>query len=502
MSSGRRRVNQAARSAGAFHVGQTYSKTMTKQMYLRKREQERVESQQINDMRNTIAEQKRIAANLTSDDRVERMRRQRRLQHKNAELAQDRQLEEAMRKAREREILVVQERRLAEALKERNQRRAYEESTRQRLCAGDEEIKQLKRLIHEAQINKVRGNQVMERAMLAEQQKSEQLRLDAIMERERQNEIQRLADKDRKRREDLMEGKQYLDQQMAEREAAKARAYEEFLREKEEIDKIVEGVRQEERRKVEEHVKRREDIKKEIKQYLDDRRDWRRKEAERVAEELRKIKEYQRLQQQRAAQLAAQKAEKNAKREAALASVGAEIENQRRAQEEMEQILNDLYEEELKNKQEEEAMMRKERRERMKREMLEANEKQLAIKAERKAQADAEEMEFVNQMLAKFENDRRLEQMSKERRRREIANYKKEVDRLVQERRAMYEAQLAAQLAEMERERKQKEFEKQIVEEERLRLLDQYAKELKGYLPKGVMKSKSDYERIYGRKMR
>lgn len=66
----------------------------------------------------------------------------------------------------------------------------------------------------------------------------------------------------------------------------------------------------------------------------------------------------------------------------------------------------------------------------------------------------------------------------------------------------MYEAQIAAELQEMEKGRQRKEYEKQIIEEERLRLLDQYASELKAYLPKGILRNEKDYERVIGRKLR
>ena len=66
----------------------------------------------------------------------------------------------------------------------------------------------------------------------------------------------------------------------------------------------------------------------------------------------------------------------------------------------------------------------------------------------------------------------------------------------------MYEAQIQTELAEMERERQRKEYQKQIIEEERLRLLDQYGKELKASLPKGVLRDKRNYERVVGRKLR
>eukprot|EP00954_Amorphochlora_amoebiformis_P007488 581524-Amorphochlora_amoeboformis.AAC.1 len=149
----------------------------------------------------------------------------------------------------------------------------------------------------------------MEKGVIAEKKRAEQLKMDAMMERERLTQQARADEVERKRYNERMEGRRLLETQMEERRQAKAQAYQDFLREKDEIDKIVEGVRQEEQRKLEKHMKRREEIKQEIRNYLDERREWRRKEALRVANELRKIMEYQKMQEKRRVEIEAQKAQ-------------------------------------------------------------------------------------------------------------------------------------------------------------------------------------------------
>ena len=136
-------------------------------------------------------------------------------------------------------------------------------------------------------------------------------------------------------------------------------------------------------------------------------------------------------------------------------------------------------------------------RAKMHEDMIEANEKQKQLKMAGAARMREEEEMFRAQMLEKFAADRRLEQMNESRRRREMQNYKKEVERLVQERRNMYEAAVAAEEDEKRKKGDQEQYRLAVVERERLRLLREHADDLKDYLPKGVLKDTRDYEMIY-----
>jgi hypothetical protein len=64
---------------------------------------------------------------------------------------------------------------------------------------------------------------------------------------------------------------------------------------------------------------------------------------------------------------------------------------------------------------------------------------------------------------------------------------------------------LEAELEERERKRKETEEELRIVEEERQRLLEEYATKVQGfnvtYLPKGLFKSDAEYEAVTGKKV-
>ena len=102
--------------------------------------------------------------------------------------------------------------------------------------------------------------------------------------------------------------------------------------------------------------------------------------------------------------------------------------------------------------------------------------------------------------MAKFSEDKRLEQVNQERRRREMAEYKNEVEQIIQERKALYEQAVESELAQRRILQEEMEYKLSVVEAERQRLLQEYAKDLKEYLPKGVFRTEQDYERVFERK--
>ncbi len=91
-----------------------------------------------------------------------------------------------------------------------------------------------------------------------------------------------------------------------------------------------------------------------------------------------------------------------------------------------------------------------------------------------------------------------LPQMNAARRQREMAEYKKEVDRLVEEKRRLYEAALQQELDAHARAEALEAARLQVVEAERQRLLREHAAALADYLPKGVVQTPNDYELLFG----
>lgn len=131
----------------------------------------------------------------------------------------------------------------------------------------------------------------------------------------------------------------------------------------------------------------------------------------------------------------------------------------------------------------------------MREEMKRANEHQLKLKEEREAALRREEEEFRAKMMAKFAEDDRIEQLNAQKRRMKLQDHKREVERLIEEKRAMYEALKAQDEADIAALKAEEDRRAAIIESERMRLLREAA-ELLDYLPKGVLRDKSDLDYV------
>ena len=87
-------------------------------------------------------------------------------------------------------------------------------------------------------------------------------------------------------------------------------------------------------------------------------------------------------------------------------------------------------------------------------------------------------------MLAKFAEDDRIEQMNANKRRMKQLEHKRAVEDLIENRRVQFAADREREVAERQEEERMEAFRRQIIEEERQKLLKEHAMRLLGYLPK------------------
>lgn len=94
------------------------------------------------------------------------------------------------------------------------------------------------------------------------------------------------------------------------------------------------------------------------------------------------------------------------------------------------------------------------------------------------------EGEFKRKLLEKFAEDDRLEQMNAQRRRMRELEHKREIERLWQEKLAIYKAQREAEQAEQDFKKAEEVRQRNIIEMEKQRLLAEHAAILQQHHPK------------------
>jgi hypothetical protein len=96
--------------------------------------------------------------------------------------------------------------------------------------------------------------------------------------------------------------------------------------------------------------------------------------------------------------------------------------------------------------------------------------------------------------MEKFAAEDKIEQMNAQKRRLKVQEHKRQVEDLLEERkkRAAFEREQAVRRE--EDEKRLEDLRRQIIEEERQRLLAEHASKLIGHLPRGVIRSTRDLE--------
>jgi hypothetical protein len=108
---------------------------------------------------------------------------------------------------------------------------------------------------------------------------------------------------------------------------------------------------------------------------------------------------------------------------------------------------------------------------RQKQELQAAKDYQMKLKAERLQEEKRMEDEFKSKMAEKFAEDERLEQMNAQKRRMREQEHKREIERLWQEKLAVYRVQREQEWEEKRLKQEQEFIQQEIIAREKERLL-------------------------------
>ena len=129
-------------------------------------------------------------------------------------------------------------------------------------------------------------------------------------------------------------------------------------------------------------------------------------------------------------------------------------------------------------------------------EMIEANELQKVFKAEARERERAEEMVLIQKMLDKFADDERMERENAQKRINAKKEYIAAIEHQRRGKRQQYIAEMEREKQELLAMKQEEEFRKTVVEEARKRLLAEHAVKLRGFLPKGILRNKEEYDLV------
>jgi len=295
---------------------------------------------------------------------------------------------------------------------------------------------------------------------------------------------------------------QELEKQLEEQEHKKQEEYEQFLKDKLLIDEAVRTIHEEDAREQQMILERQRATQQYIEEFKRKREEWKAEEKRQQEAENAKILAFAELQTTRETG----RMQENRVREEKLQKLQEELANKIRMDKEqrneMERLRQELYleEQEEKNRQAEIEEMQKLLQQRI--ELRKAHKEQMEYKAARRAAENAEEDTFRQHMLAKFAHDDRIEQLNADARRRKQMEHRRAVEQLIDERKQCFDTQRQEEVQEHQEQLAREQQIKDIIEEERVRLLQEHASKLRGHMPKGVFRNSKDLDKITDEELR
>lgn len=399
---------------------------------------------------------------------------------------------ERARLAAARELEARQSSGLASEVERRTAERERQEREIQRICGESEELKELEAKLKIAYMNKERAAQHEERLEADRRVRLRDQAIEDRMEADRQVAMRDEFEKEASKQIVLQQQKVALQEQMSERERLKVGAAEAAERDRQLVADIVAKIRAEDEAEYTAKMRRKAEYHDLIKTYeLQRARELEEARSKELREE-DQIRQHAEAMRAREAEISRQRADKKARDAENFRRIVAETEKQRHEEEELQNLRDMLWQEEMEAARAKEERDRAEKRTAMTRSMARANEVQLAAKEERRKAEAEEERKRIEATLQKFAEDEEREQEQIRKRHRDKQHYIDLANKQRDDRLRIYEAARQVELDDAQRAAQADEYRKRVVAEARRRLLLEHASQLQGYLPKGVFQSEDD----------
>ncbi|XP_034045061.1 meiosis-specific nuclear structural protein 1 [Thalassophryne amazonica] len=389
-----------------------------------------------------------------------------------------------------REKQFEQEERLAKELARINYEKQREERMRQYVKENSTELRELEVKLNAAYVSKERAAQIAEKKAMKLQAMCEEADYLQKLKSEQELAVTEQEKLEQRHRKEALQHQKELEQQLVEKERRRQEAYKELLKEKLLVDEIVRKIYEEDQTARQLKMEKALATQQEIEEFQRQQAAWRQMEQKRMEAENRRIMEFANYKEDFEKILSTKTRERAEARQQFQKMVFENIEMEKQMREELEQDRVELYvlEKEEANRQKEAEDMEKKIRQRLT--LLEAHQEEMAFREMRRQAQKEEEEAFRKLMMDKLAEDDRIEQMNAGKRRMKQLEHRREVEKLIEERRKQREVEMELEAKERATEEEREAIRRQIIEEERQKLLQRHATNLIGHLPKGLLQER------------
>lgn len=361
----------------------------------------------------------------------------------------------------------------------------------QKVLEESDEIKEWRKKIQLAHLNKERSKQIQE----SQTRKLHNLIKDAEEDEEVLTKLNVDQDKEKNKQGvhklKSLHNKYVIQQQMKDREKQRVEAKYEYDRDKQQVEEIMQKIAFEDYQAMECERKKKELAR----NYMDQayREKDERRRQQKLHDQLEKEKERKYFEQvaQRMKEHQEKKAAIQGEKDRIFLRLCDEKKKQEAEKEYWEYVRNELYVEDNDRKMKIKELEEKEKKIRQKEAMLASAIEQAQVKEERKRKEQEEENEFKRKLLEKYKEDEKLEQYNLVRRKQKELEYKAEIEKQWTLKLQQYKIQKEYELNLLKQQQEEEQKKRELVEYEKKKLIEQNEEILKTYLSKEFQKFKS-----------
>ncbi|KAJ7542156.1 hypothetical protein O6H91_10G092300 [Diphasiastrum complanatum] len=466
-------------------------------MKLSKAQESRLEKQRLNDdQRDTLLKYLKDdqLASLSNNflDRSDSFRRKREADERATEKSQMEALKKKERLKKAIELSSDENMWIAKTVEDHDTKFDREQRVLQQLIKGSSELKSLKTKLQVAEMNRQRHQQMQEKQVLELEEASRNAAYHKLMEKQLAEAQKKESAKTYHQQLLKVEAKMKLEEQLLEKEALRQLEREENQQVHEEMDKLIAQVKEEHRSEAAVKSGKQARAREYIAEYSQHHAKMKNRMEIEERQKEEEILRYQAKVEQRLAEKEVKDNEKREQNEKIHAKLSAGKEEEARQKEQLETVLNDLYFEEAEARYIQYSEQHQLQREHMKENLKAASHIHQHMKEHQKLQEKAEKEEFHRKMMQQLAEENRLEQMSAQRRRIKIEQFKDEIEKLWIAKKAAFEEQIEESSRRRRKEEELNARKEALIEEERCRLLAEHGKRLAKFLPKGTLQQPED----------
>ena len=278
-----------------------------------------------------------------------------------------------------------------------------------------------------------------------------------------------------------------LDDQLQMMEQERGKVFKQFMIEKEQIDEVVRKIRRENEEATIKKMEKKMATNQQIKEFKSSQQVWREIEENRTKEENQQISKFVEYKEHRDEEVERQTKDRRQLKNESVLRLAEDMQKQQDIKREHEEILFELNEGRKLEEENYKDHLEMENNIKKRIYLRESNELAYKYRKQREDKEKAEEEKYRQMMLDKFAEDDKLEQMNAQRRRMKKEEHKRAVQHLLEERKMKREVEKGQEVEQGKEKEREEEENRKIIEEERMRLLQQNIDRLVGHIPKGVL---------------